>query len=59
MRQPDHSFRGILTDVCVCVCVCVCNCVSYRNMKKGGLSQVGSGTPQEKVNVIDFMFVNV
>jgi len=28
-------------------------------MKKGGLSQVGSGTPQEKVNVIDFMFVNV
>jgi hypothetical protein len=26
LRRADHSFRGVLLDVCVCVCVCLIVC---------------------------------
>jgi hypothetical protein len=28
LRRADHSFRGVLSGVCVCECVCVSVCVS-------------------------------
>jgi hypothetical protein len=32
LRRADHSFRGVLPDLCVCVCVCLYNCTWFGNL---------------------------